>query len=251
MEIEEEGKQPFNLAFIWPVAFLALMWVVELLEFTNGVQYGIDFGLRPRTVEGLIGIIASPFIHSDWNHLINNSVPIIVLGLGIAHFYKELAWKIFLWSMLITGLWVWVGARDSVHIGASGVVYAWASFIFFSGVLRKNKTLLALSLLVILLYGGMVWGVLPIKKGISWESHLFGGIAGIILAFNFRQVGPQKKVYSWEDEEEEEEVGEEIDWEDIPAPDSTHTSNPVKINYSYKQNTPTNSGPPQTGSNNE
>lgn len=105
----------------------------------------------------------------------------------------------------MVGIWVWVGGRSGYHIGASGLVYGLASFLFFSGVIRNDIRLLAISLLVVFLYGSMIWGIFPIFPQVSWESHMLGGISGLVLAIYYRKYGPQKKVYEWELEEEEEE----------------------------------------------
>ena len=118
------------------------------------------------------------------------------------YFYKKIGVQIFLWLYFTTGIWLWAIGRPSFHIGASGLVYALASFIFFSGLIKKHTKLSAASLLVIFLYGSMIWGVLPIYKGVSWEGHLSGFLAGILLAIFYRNEGPKPKKYQWEIEEE-------------------------------------------------
>lgn len=208
-------------SFLFPLVFAILIWAVKLYEIQNNVDFG-KWGIHPKTLEGLKGIIFSPFIHGDFNHLMNNTLPAIVLGTSVFFFYREVALKIIGWSWLITGLWVWVAARPSYHIGASGVIYALASFLFFSGVIRKNYKLMSISLLVVFLYGGMVWGVFPIKKGVSWESHLFGSIAGLYLAFHYRKLGEQRKRYDWEFEDDEDDL--------IPE-----NQNEITINYIYSE----------------
>ncbi|MFZ1281698.1 MAG: rhomboid family intramembrane serine protease, partial [Ignavibacteriaceae bacterium] len=137
-----------------------------------------------------------------FSHLISNTAPLIFMGLGIFYFYPKVAYKVFTIIYLGTGVLVWIFAREVYHIGASGIIYGFVSFLFFSGIFRKDNRSIALALIVILFYGGLIWGVLPIEKGVSWESHLFGAIAGIIAAFIFRKVDPPKK-YDWEDEESE------------------------------------------------
>ncbi len=191
-----------------PFAFVAFMWLVFLIEFLLSLDFA-KYGINPRTIEGLKGILTAPFIHGDWGHLMNNSLPMLLLGLGIYYFYRKVALRIYLLSILITGLWVWAFARPSFHIGASGVVYSFAAFVLVSGFLRKNFRLIALSLLVVFQYGGMIWGVLPIYGGVSWESHLLGGITGVMLAYYYRKIGRVEKKYDWEDEEEEPEFD---DW---------------------------------------
>jgi membrane associated rhomboid family serine protease len=205
--------------------------------------FGIDFfvltdlrslGLRPRELDGLIGIITYPLLHADWKHITDNSITAFVLLLGLFSFYGRVAWGVVGWSWVMSGVWIWIAARGGNHIGFSGVIYALAAFIFFSGVVRKHYRLMSLSLVVVFLYGSMIWGVLPIQPGISWEGHLFGAIAGIILAYYYRSEGPQRPKYSWELEEEEMEDPweEEIEFEEIKKPEVT--SGP-EYRYIYKK----------------
>ena len=206
-------------------------------------MFGIDlfvltdlrsFGLRPRELDGLIGIITYPLLHADWKHITDNSITAFVLLLGLFSFYGRVAWGVVGWSWVMSGVWIWIAARGGNHIGFSGVIYALAAFIFFSGVVRKHYRLMSLSLVVVFLYGSMIWGVLPIQPGISWEGHLFGAIAGIILAYYYRSEGPQRPKYSWELEEEEMEDPweEEIEFEEIKKPEVT--SGP-EYRYIYKK----------------
>ncbi len=180
------------------------MWLVFIIEWSTNSDFG-TFGILPRKLSGLKGILFSPFLHGDWEHLLNNTYPVIFLGLGISYFYRKVSLQIFLYSLVFTGLWVWVGGRSSYHIGASGLIYCWASFLFFSGLFKWHMNLIGISLLIVFLYGSMVWGVLPWIDSISWESHLLGAFAGITIAWYFRKEGPTKKKYSWEEEEEKQE----------------------------------------------
>lgn len=201
----ERDKPKFNLFFyfFFPFVFVLLLWLIKVVEITFDENF-ISYGIYPRSVEGLKGILFYPLIHGNMNHLINNSTALLALGMGIFHFYRPIAYKIFFWTYIISGICVWISARPAYHIGASGLIYGFASFIFISGIIRKNTNLLALSMLVIFLYGSMVWGIFPIKPGMSWEGHLWGMMAGVILAYFFRDQGPENKRYSWELEEEEE-----------------------------------------------
>lgn len=204
--VPEEYQEPKKAIYaIWfPLLFLTLMYVSKLFEWSEGWSF-VKWGVFPRDLNSLKGIILSPFVHSDWNHLFNNSYPIIILGWGLFHFYRPLAYRVFFWIWFLSGLWLWLAARPAFHIGASGIIYGLASFIFFSGLIRKYYRLVALSMLVVFLYGSMFWGLFPIDYKISWEAHLYGAIAGLLLAFVFRKEGPQRKPYTWELEEEEEE----------------------------------------------
>lgn len=131
-------------------------------------------------------------------------MPLLVLGTALFYFYKDVAFRVIVFSILITGFWVWVIARPSYHIGASGIIYSLAGFLFTSGIIRKHPRLMAISMLVVFIYGGMVWGVFPVEERVSWESHLMGLACGVLLAYFFRAHGPQRKKYSWELEEENE-----------------------------------------------
>jgi membrane associated rhomboid family serine protease len=158
------------------------MWLVKAFEYFSKIDL-IFLGIFPRDVNSLSGIFTSPFIHGDFNHLISNTMPIFFLSLAIQYFYRKLAYRIIFLTWIFVGLSVWLGGRYSWHIGASGLVYAFASFLFFSGILSKDRKLIAVSLLIIFLYGGLIWGILPTNTNISWESHLYGFVIGFILAF--------------------------------------------------------------------
>lgn len=191
-------KQTFQKLVI-PLTFPIVLWLIHLITYLFNLQT-YKLGILPRSFTGLIGIITSPLIHGSFSHLISNTAPLIIMGIGIFYFYPKVAYKVFLLIYLGTGIFVWLFAREVYHIGASGIIYGFVSFLFFSGVFRKDNRSIALALVVIFLYGGLIWGVLPTQRGVSWESHLFGGLSGLISAFIFRKVDPPKK-YEWEDEE--------------------------------------------------
>ena len=183
------------------VIILIIIWSVKLFEIVFDYDF-TEYGVLPRNFNGLLGILFSPLIHSDVNHLLSNSLPVIILCLLIFNFYSQIAKKIFIYLYFISGLWLWCIGRESFHIGASGLIYAMASFLFFSGILRKNSQLSAVALLVIFIYGGLFWGLFPIHKNVSWEGHLTGFTAGILVSFIFRKDGPKRKKYNWEIEED-------------------------------------------------
>ena len=171
-----------------PLYLTLCMWFVFLLERYSGIDLGF-LGINPRHFSALPCILTAPFIHGSWGHLLNNTFSFLILGLLFFNNYPKISTFVFLVIYLSTGFLVWLIARtDSYHIGMSGVIYGLASFLFFSGFYRGNKESIALSLLVALLYGSMVWGVLPYQPSISWESHLSGGIVGLIMAFIFRNI---------------------------------------------------------------
>ncbi len=186
---------PYMLAI--PLYGVLSLWIVYWIEIKYHLNFN-NFGIYPRQIKGLRGIIFGPFIHGDIKHLYHNSIPLFVLSLCVLYFYKDIAFKILIWGTLSTGLLTWIIARPSYHIGASGVIYMLFSFVFFSGVIRQYFRLIAVSLLVIFLYGSMVWYLLPVKDDISWEGHTAGFVVGIILAVIYRKHGPQKFKYDWE-----------------------------------------------------
>lgn len=202
----------------YPGLFVLLLWAIKLFEEAFNINLAW-YGLYPRSIHGLLGIFTAPLLHADFPHLFSNTIPLLILGSIIVFFYRSIAFPVFFWVYFMTGIWVWVAGRPSYHIGASGIIYGFVSFLFFSGIFRKDTRLLALSLFVTFLYGGTVWGMLPLSNGISWESHLLGAIAGIITAYNFRKEGPQARKYDLGDDEENEKIdvsGEQLfDYTDI------------------------------------
>lgn len=179
-----------------PAIAVFTIWFVYWVELTFDYNF-TRYGILPQKLVGLRGVLFSPFIHSSTTHLFNNSVPLAVLSASLFFFYKEVSVKVLLFGTLLTGLLTWSFARESYHIGASGVVYMLFSFIFFSGILRKHYRLVALSLIVVFLYGSMIWYVFPIKERISWEGHLSGFLVGLFLTFFFKSKGPQKEEYQF------------------------------------------------------
>jgi membrane associated rhomboid family serine protease len=193
-------------AAIRPAVYLiVLIWGVHILQFLTPFDFG-QFGIYPRDMTGLRGILFSPLVHGDFGHLINNSVPLFVLSSMIFYFYPRVGWRSFLMIYLLTGLFVWIFGRSVFHIGASGVVYGLVSFVFWTGIFRRNLKAIVLGLIVAFLYSGMFLGVLPNQEGISWESHLIGGLVGIFVAYWYKEETESDEAptrYSWEDEPED------------------------------------------------
>jgi membrane associated rhomboid family serine protease len=217
---------------VLPLCFVATLWVIFLVCSYNNINL-VKFGVLPRDIKGFLGIVTSIFIHGDLEHIASNSLPIIVLGMLLFFFYKKIAKQAFIWIWLISGTWLWIGGRNNdnhpiYHIGASTLIYGLATFLFFSGVFRKHLRLMVVSALVVFLYGSIMWGVFPFKNEISWEGHLFGAIAGLLVAFNYRKEGPQKQEHKWEEDEEDFE-------DDInTVEENSLDNNNVIINYVYK-----------------
>ena len=200
-------QNPLFRSLIFPVLFVLFLWLVKGTEELLHTSFAM-YGLAPLKASGLIGILTAPLLHADIAHLSANSVPLLVLGGLLFYFYKGTSWQIILLIWLVTGLWVWVFSRSGgVHIGASGLVYGIASFLFFSGIFRRDTTTMVVTLLVTFFYGGMIWGVFPEffpQERISWESHLMGLLCGLVLAWFYRDAGPKRKIYKWEEEEEDD-----------------------------------------------
>ena len=184
-----------------PIIFVLIIWTVKIVECFFDLNIYI-FGVFPREIIGLRGILFAPFIHNDFTHLLNNSIPILVLGSLFVFFYKNLSFEIFMWLFFISGILLWGIGRPNYHIGASGIIYALATFLFTSGVIKKDTRLAAISLVIAFLYGSLIWGIFPSKVNVSWEGHLSGLVSGVIVAIFYRNDGPKRKKYNWEIEED-------------------------------------------------
>lgn len=231
------SKKQFINALVVPSAFVIILLIVHSFATMNEIKLSA-WGVYPREKNGLWGIISSVFIHGSWKHLANNSIPLLVLGTALFYFYKKLALRVSIYSIIFTGILIWLGGRPSFHIGASGLVYSLAFFLFLSGFIRKHTHLMALSMTVVFLYGGLVWGIFPTKEHISWEGHLFGAINGVLWAIYFKKEGPQRKKYSWEIEEEilNSLDGIEVDYEWIKGIEQGELE--TEIIYEYKKKNP-------------
>ncbi len=169
-----------------PLRLCFFMWLTFSVEFYLGFDLG-KFGIYPRDIKGLIGVFAAPLLHGNFNHLMSNTVPLLVLGATLYFFYPTIASRVFLYAYFFTNLLVWVFARPYIHIGASGLVYSLAAFLLFTGIFRRDVKSLIISILVLIGYGGMVYGISPFNSQISWESHLLGATVGIVTAYLLRK----------------------------------------------------------------
>lgn len=248
-----------------PFAFLLGIWLVYYTELRLGINLN-TWGIYPRTLKGLRGVLSAPWIHGSLKHLYNNSIPLVVLTAALFYFYRNIAWKTLLLGILLSGGITWIIGRPSYHIGASGLIYVLASFIFFKGIFTRYYRLVALSLGVVFVYGSMLWYIFPVLDGVSWEGHLGGFLTGLVLASFLRTPIPRVSKYPWESEDYQEDSdpfmrhfdadGNFI--ENIPeaesqpsvqnptpnkTPDNSTTSDPggsqtsdtVRIRYHYKE----------------
>lgn len=173
-------------ALRFPMLFIIALWVIHTTTFFMGMRLGF-LGVLPREPRGLVGIFTAPLIHGEWQHLISNTVPLAALSGVIFLFYKRVAVKSFLLIYLLSGIGVWLFARPYTHhIGASGVVYGLIAFVFWSGFFRRNLRSIVLSLVILVMYSGYIPGIVPGEAGVSWESHLFGAVSGIFIAWVFK-----------------------------------------------------------------
>jgi membrane associated rhomboid family serine protease len=161
------------------------MWIVFLYEIKYGFNFN-QYSIYPRRIESLFGILASPFLHSDVSHITNNTLSFFVLMLLLRFFYSKVYFQVFIIGLLVSGIFTWLFARPAYHLGMSGVIYVLASFIISKSFFSKQYNLIALSFVVIFIYGSMIWYVFPIDKSISWEGHLSGLITGILLSFCYK-----------------------------------------------------------------
>ncbi len=196
----KEELSKFAKSLVIPFAFILLLWAIYFSQVTFDLPY-IQYGILPRKLSGLIGILSAPLIHANIPHLLSNTPTLLILSIAVMYFYPSSSLKVFAVIYILTGILVWLFAREAYHIGASGIIYGLLGFLFFSGIFRRDNRSIALALLVTFIYGGLVWGILPGVKEISWESHLFGGITGIIVSFIYRKEDPFIK-YEWEKEED-------------------------------------------------
>ena len=204
LEDPQNDRKRLQQSFFIAGGFTALLWVIKLTEVIAGISL-VRYGVYPGSLLGLPGIVFAPLIHSSFSHLFANTAPLLILGTALLYGYPRSARIVIPAVYLVTGLSVWLFGRQLWHIGASGLTFGFMFFIFTIGVLRWDRKAIALSMTVILLYGGMIWGVLPGRPGISFESHLSGAVIGLVLALILRNTDPRppEKKYSWEDEDSE------------------------------------------------
>ncbi|TMG87502.1 MAG: rhomboid family intramembrane serine protease [Betaproteobacteria bacterium] len=199
----ERARANFRLAVKLALGFVVLIWSIQLLNWA--LDLGVeDFGVRPRELAGLPGIFFAPLMHSGFAHLVANSLPLLVLGTAMLYLYPNAALRVLPAVYLGPGVAVWLLARGGVHVGASGLIYGLVGYVFVAGLIRRDRRAIAASLLVAFLYGASVWGVLPIERGVSWETHLAAALIGLALAIVLRRLDiPPRRRYTWEDEKDD------------------------------------------------
>jgi len=205
-------KKRILYAFFFPALFIILLWLILFVEKVCGADWS-HWGIYPGKINGLWGVITSPLIHADAKHLFSNSIPLLVLSWCLFYFYKDLGYGVYPALWIFSGIFTWIFGRDSWHIGASGLIYSLSFFLFFSGIFRRYIPLMAVSLIVVFLYGSTVWNMFPIAEivdpSVSWEGHLAGAVSGLLCALVSRKQGPQNP--EPEPEEADDDENEEND----------------------------------------
>jgi membrane associated rhomboid family serine protease len=202
-----EDAARFRRALTGVALFIALLALIELLDVSLGLHLE-RFGVYPRVWYGLWGVLCAPLIHGSWEHLISNSLVLLVLGVVLLYGYPRASLRVLALIWLGSGLGVWLFARESYHFGASGLAHGLMFYVFVSGILRRDRLSIALALIVFLLYGGMVMTIFPQQPGISYESHLSGALMGVAAAFMFRHrdPAPPEKTYEWESDPQSDDT---------------------------------------------
>lgn len=196
-----KAQRNFKLALKMALTLVGFLWLILILDLVFGLGLA-RFGLRPGHIEGLIGVFTAPLLHGGAEHLFSNTLPLTISLTTILYMYPRSAMRVIPVIWIGSGVLAWVIGRDSLHFGASGFVYGLLAYVFVSGILRLDMRSVAVSVMVWFLYGGMIWGVLPIRPNMSWELHLSGAILGVALAIMYRRwdVTPVKR-YAWEDDD--------------------------------------------------
>ncbi len=170
-------------AAAWSGGFVGLLWLLEGIDALLGNPWD-DEGIRPGTEQGLVGILFAPFLHGGFSHLASNSGPLLVLGFlillsGVARWFQ-----VSIVVIVVSGLGTWLlGGVGTVHIGASGLLFGWLAYLLVRGLVARNPVQIAVGVGVFVIYGSLLWGVLPQQVGVSWQAHLFGAIGGVLAAW--------------------------------------------------------------------
>ena len=220
--------ESLRLPFVYASFILCLPWIIFAIE--EGLGFSLHFlGVLPRTSKGLIGIFTHWLPHGSLDHIISNSLNLWTGAFLVFLHYRKIAFEVTAYLIIATGLWVWVGARgDTYHIGSSGLVYAFSGFLIAGGLLSKDRRLMAVALLAIVLHGGIMYGLLPVDPKISFEGHLFGFLAGILIAlYNKRKIKPRiiRQVKSYQI------TMPKPHWTAITFTEEVRQFDSVKINY--------------------
>lgn len=200
-------RKRIKLSVIPAILLLFLVWIMFVIDYLQVIPFNFSLlGIYPLRADGLGGIVLSPLVHASLSHLVSNSVPLLIMIPMVFYFYNQIAFKSISLLWFLSGCFTWIIGRSAYHIGASGLVFALIFFLFFSGLFRRYIPLIAVSMIVIFIYGSTIWSIFPITElvdvSLSWEAHLSGAIAGFMVAFIYRKQGPQKPEVIWDDDNE-------------------------------------------------
>ncbi len=230
---EHIHRMIFKRSLRYVLSFVSLLWLIKFFEWITDVSL-VPLGVYPSTLKGALGIITSPLVHGDGIHLLSNTFPLIMLGIGLFYFYYHIASKVFVWIYLLSGTGVWLVAREAYHIGASGIIYGLLSFLFFIGLFNRDNKSIVISLIVLFLYGGMIGGFFPSDFNISYESHMMGAFSGLLVAFTYRR--QPMTIYDTNEQQLEDPSASQMEDTNFSPPTHTHESPGIHINVVYRQN---------------
>ncbi|MCX8115051.1 MAG: rhomboid family intramembrane serine protease [Burkholderiaceae bacterium] len=196
-----QARAHFRLSVKLALGFVALLWLIQGMNWATDLDPA-PFGVRPRQLAGVLGILTAPLVHADFVHLVANTAPLAVAGTAMLFLYPNASLRVLPAIYLGPGIAVWLFGRDSAHLGASGLVYGLVAYVFVAGLLRRDRRAIAASLVVAFMYGSLAWGVLPTRESVSWETHLAAALIGVAAAFALRRRDvPPRKRYAWESED--------------------------------------------------
>lgn len=189
------------------VLMVTVLWIIQ----SAGVLFDLPLsvmGITPLSTTGLVGIVTAPLVHSSYEHLFNNALPLIILGSALIYGYPSSRWKVVVMVWLTSGLGVFLFGRDAVHLGASGVSHGLFFFLFLVSILRRDARSVGLMMIAFFLYGGMIMTIFPRDPAISFEAHFFGAVGGVIAALLWwkRDPRPVRKTYDWENNDEDDPI---------------------------------------------
>jgi membrane associated rhomboid family serine protease len=197
----QRARSSFRLALKMALVFIGVLWAVFIIDAAFGLRLG-RFGLRPGSTPGLIGIVTAPLLHGSFQHILSNTIPLLVSLTATLYLYPSSSVRVIPLLWLGSGAIAWYIGRPSLHFGVSGLIYGLLAYVFIGGILRLDMRSVAVSLLVGFLYGSMIWGVLPIRPNMSWEMHLGGAMMGCLLAVLYRRWDRVPVLrYEWEDDD--------------------------------------------------
>jgi membrane associated rhomboid family serine protease len=199
--LSRRARSSFRLALKIALVFIGILWTIFIFDAVFGLRLG-RFGLRPGSIPGLVGIVTAPLLHGSVQHLLSNTIPLLISLTATLYLYPSSSLRVIPMIWLGSGAMAWFIGRPSLHLGVSGLIYGLLAYVFIGGLLRRDMRSVSVSLLVGFLYGSMVWGVLPIRPHMSWEMHLAGAVIGCLLAVLYRNWDRIPLVrYEWEDDE--------------------------------------------------